>query len=144
GHVTVAGRETALLPAKETFEVTREGAVIELPGGARIELSPATRAAIHRGSEGYVLELTSGTGDFGAPGRNAPLRVETALGGVSASEGRLSLELMTTLPDHVTAQQPIEVPRLKVVVALGQVTVKRGGELTILSAGEERVFLRPT
>lgn len=144
GRVTVAGRDLSHLPENAVFEVAgREAAVIELPGGARIELAAATRAAIGRDRNQLFMKLESGGGNFQVQPDQPSLRVETRLGEVTASAGRFSLNLITALPEQVspTATVTIQLPRLVVAVAQGAVTVKRAGGLTTLSAGEEQVFL---
>jgi len=144
GRVTVAGRDVNRIPDNASFEVVgREPAVIELPGGARIEFAAATRCAIGRDKDLFVLKLESGGGDFHVEPGQPSFRVETRLGEVTTSGGRFSLDLITKLPDQVspTATESIQLPRLVVIVALGSATVRQAGISTTLSAGEERVFL---
>lgn len=143
GRVVVAGGEIAHLPEGRPFEVS-ERAVIELTDGSRIELLPATHARINRGAQGDVIELISGGGEFTASGKGPALRVETSLGVISAGEGAFSLDLMLSPPEHVTSMRPIRLPRLEVAVARGEVTVKQAGILSVLSAGEQKVFFGPT
>ena len=144
GRVTVAGRDVAEIPENAQFEVSgHDVAVIQLPGGARIELVAATRAAIRREKDQFVIELASGGGDFRVQPDQPPFRVETVLGVVSTHEGRFSLDLVTTLPAQVSATVSIQLPRLLVVVAQGSVAVEHAGVSTTLSAGEEQIFLNP-
>jgi ferric-dicitrate binding protein FerR (iron transport regulator) len=150
GRVTVAGRVLTYLPEDTAFEVAgHEAAVIELPGGARIELAAATRASIGRDKNQLVVKLESGGGEFLLQSNHVQpdqpsLRVETQLGVVTAKAGRFSLDLITTLPQQVspTAAMSIQLPRLVVAVAQGSVTVNRAGVVTTLSAGEEGVFVK--
>jgi len=144
GRVMVAGHDVNRIPLNESFEVAGRGpAIIELAGGARIELAAATRCAIGRDNQLFVLKLESGGGDFRVQSDQPSLRVETLLGEVTTSGGRFSLDLITTLPEQVssTATMSIQLPRLVVAVAQGAVTVKQAGISTTLSAGEERVFV---
>jgi len=142
GHVAVGGRKVTRIPENGAFEVTgRDAAVIELPGGARIKLAAATRVAIGREKDQFVVKLSSGGGDFDLQPGQPSFRVETELGVVKTDGGRFSLELVTTLPAHVSPTIAFPLPRLVVVVAQGSVTVKHEGMTTTLSAGEEHIFL---
>jgi ferric-dicitrate binding protein FerR (iron transport regulator) len=146
GRVAVAGRNVTQLADNAQFEVMgHEAAVIELPGGARIELVAATRATIRREANQFVVKLASGGGDFRVQPDQPSLRVETVLGVVTTvvttNEGQFSLDLVTTLPKQVSSTMPIQVPRLAVVVVQGTVTVERAGISTTLSAGQEHIFL---
>lgn len=146
GHVTIAGRDVSKIPEKGQFEVVgQEPAVIQLPGGARIELTAATRATIRREADQFVVTLASGGGDFDVQSDQPSFRLEAALGVVTTvvttAEGRFSLDLVTTLPNNVSSTVSIELPRLVVVVAQGSVTVEHSGIATTLSAGEEHVFV---
>lgn len=145
GRVTVAGRDVSQIPDNFQFEVTgHEAAVIQLPGGARIELVAATRAAFRRDRDQFVLQLESGGGDFRVEPDQPLLRVETVLGVVTvvtAEEGHFSLDLVTKLPAQVSPTISLELPRLVVAVAQGSVRVQQGDMETTLSAGEEHIFL---
>ena len=142
GRVTVAGRAVPRLREKETFEVAgKEAAVIELPGGARIELAPQTRATLRRENDRLVVQLESGRGEFHVAREQGPLLVETPLGVVSAAESRFSLELITALPGTIVPTVQIAIPSLVVAVVQGAVTVEHGDISTTLSAGQEQVFL---
>jgi ferric-dicitrate binding protein FerR (iron transport regulator) len=141
GRVTVAGRDVSQIPDNVIFDVAgRVAAVIELPGGARIELLAATRAAIRRDKEQVVVQLASGGGDFRVEPDQPSFRVETVLGVVTARDGQFSLDLVLTLPAQVSPTELFELPRLVVVVAQGSVTVQQTDIFTTLSAGQERVF----
>jgi ferric-dicitrate binding protein FerR (iron transport regulator) len=142
GRVAVADREVTRLPEKQTFEVAgKQAAVIELPGGARIELAPQTRAALRRENDRLVVQLESGRGEFHVSPAQAALRVETPLGVVTAADSRFSLELFTKLPGEFIPTIPVTVPSLVVAVVQGAVTVEHGDVSTMLSAGQEHVFL---
>ena len=144
GHMVVAGRDVTEIPENVLFEVTgHDAVVIELPGGARIELVAATRAAIGRDKDQFVVQLASGGGEFGVQPDQPSYRVETVLGVVTTDGGRFSLDLVTTLPEHVSPTASFQLPRLLVVVAQGSVTIKHAGVSTTLSAGEEHIFLKP-
>ena len=144
GRVAVAGRDVAEIPENALFEVVgQDAAVIQLPGGARIELVGATRAAIRRDANQFVVQLASGGGDFGVQPEQSSFRVETVLGVVTTHAGRFSLDLVTTLPEHVSPTVSFQLPRLVVVVAQGSVTVEHAGVSTTLSAGQEHIFVNP-
>jgi hypothetical protein len=142
GRVVVAGSEVTRIPENRTFEVVgKEPAVIELPGGARLELVKATRAAVRREEGELRVQLESGGGEFHVAAGQAPLKVETPLGVVTAAESQFSLVLLTKLPVDFSPTEPLSVPSLVVAVAQGSVTIKRGDVTTRLMAGQEQVFL---
>ena len=144
GHLTVAGRNVSQVPESGEFEVAgQDTAVIQLPGGARIELVATTRAAMRRDADQFVVELASGGGEFIVRPDQPSYRVKTELGVVTTNDGRFSLNLVTALPAHVSSTVELRLPRLVVVVALGSVTVKHAGVSTTLSAGQEQVFVNP-
>jgi ferric-dicitrate binding protein FerR (iron transport regulator) len=142
GHVTVAGRAVTEIPENALFEVVgKEAAVIQLPGRVRIELVPATRALVRRGPSRSVVQLVSGGGDFRVQRDQSPFRVETALGVVTTTGGRFSLDLAGMLPQQFSSTAPVPMPSLAVVVVQGSVTVEHGGISTTLSAGQQQVFM---
>ncbi len=142
GRVTVAGREVAALSENVLFEVVGpERAVIQLPGGARIEFTRSTRALIRRDVNQSVVRLDSGGGEFRALPHQTGFRVETLLGVVTKADGRFTLDLVTTLPEQFSPTEVIPLPRLTIVVAQGTVIFEHAGTTTTLSAGEERVFI---
>jgi hypothetical protein len=144
GRLAVAGRDITQIPENGLFDVVgQEAAVIELPRGARIELVAATRAAIRRQADQFVVELSSGGGDFRVQPDQPSLVVETELGVVTANAGQFSLDLVRTLPKHISSTVSIQLPRLVVVVAQGSVTVEHTGISTTLSAGQEHIFVKP-
>jgi hypothetical protein len=141
GSVVVAGHEITTIPEAALFEVSsREPAIIDLPGGARIELVNATQAIIRRDVSLTVLQLVSGGGKFNIPSGQNALQIETPLGKISATGGRFSAILATISSVQISMTEPIEVPQLTIAVAGGSVTVERSGVTTTLSAGDERVF----
>jgi ferric-dicitrate binding protein FerR (iron transport regulator) len=140
GQIVVAGRKVPSIPEDRTFVVDgKEPAVIELPGGARLELVGETRAAFRRENGELLLQLESGGGEFRVS--EASLHVQTPLGVVTAAESEFSLDLLTKLPEDFAPTQPVTVPSLVVTVAQGSVTVTHGDVSTTLSAGQEQVFL---
>jgi hypothetical protein len=142
GRVAVAGREVERVPADVPFEVAgKDSAVLRDARGIHIELTPATRATLRQASDGLVMQLSSGGGEFTVPHGQPGLRIETELGIVTGADCRFSLELGTTRPAPTAATQRLQGPRLIVVVAHGSVTVKREGVSTTLSAGEQQAFL---
>jgi hypothetical protein len=142
GRVTVAGREAERVPVGFPFEVAgKHGAVLEGPRGLRLELTPSTRAVLRQASDGIVVKLHSGGGEFTAPHGQPGLRIETELGIVTGAHCDFSLELGTTVPGPASATQRIQAPVLIVVVARGSITVERDGVSTTLSAGERQAFL---
>jgi ferric-dicitrate binding protein FerR (iron transport regulator) len=142
GRVAVAGRDVSQIPGNRTFEVVgNEPAVIELPGGARLNLDAKTRAAVRRDKGQLRVQLESGGGEFHVAAGQAPLEVETPLGVVTAAESQFSLDLLTKLPVAFSPTAPLAVPRLKVTVAQGAVSIKHGDVTTKLTAGQEQVFL---
>jgi ferric-dicitrate binding protein FerR (iron transport regulator) len=141
GQLAVAGRGVRELPLNRPFTIVGpDAAVIELPDGARMELAAATRATLRKDGAGFALQLESGRGVFQVAAGKADLVVETELGVVTATDGKFSLELVTK-PVDFTPTEPVSLPRLTVVVALGSVTVERDGKSTTLSADQEQVFL---
>jgi hypothetical protein len=88
--------------------------------------------------------MESGGGQFSAPSGGSALRIETVLGVIVAKDARLSLTLMTALPPGLVPTEPVRLPRLIVAVAQGSVVFERAGTSTILSTGEEYVFLNET
>ena len=66
------------------------------------------------------------------------------MGVVVAKDARLSLNLVTALPAGLVPTEPIRLPRQIVAVAQGSVVFERAGTSTILSTGEEYVFLNET
>jgi ferric-dicitrate binding protein FerR (iron transport regulator) len=141
GRIAVAGREASRILENRTFEVvSKEPAVIELPGGARLELVAKTRAALRRENGELLVQLESGGGEFHVLPGQGPLLVETTLGVVTATESQFSLDLKK-LPGDFSPTEPVTVPRLVVIVAQGSVTVTHGDVSTTLSAGQEQVFL---
>ena len=145
GRVTAHGRELADIPPHVQFEVAgQEPAVIEFPDGTRMELAAATVAGFRREPQRFVLEVASGGGRFGVPPGGPVLRVETQLGAVTTAGGRFTLDLVTTPPPGISPTIPLPLPRLAVVVADGSVTVEQAGVVTILAAGEQRVFVNST
>jgi len=142
GRIAVADREVTRFPENRTFEVVGpQAAVIELPGGARIELAAQTRAAIRREKNRLVVQLDSGRGEFRVSPAQKPLVVETPLGVVTAADCQFSLGLITKLPEAFTPTEPVTVPTLVVVVTQGSLTVEQGDVSTPLSAGQEQMFL---
>lgn len=144
GQVTVAGREVGRLPERETFDVGENGAVIEIPGGVRVELQKSTRAMIRRDAGRFVLQLASGSANFHVAHSTRPFDVETILGVLSTSEGRFSLDLVTTLPEQITPTERLRLPTLAVVVAEGSVRVTHAGIVTTLAAGDRHDFFSAT
>jgi ferric-dicitrate binding protein FerR (iron transport regulator) len=145
GRVAVGGRDVAVIPDGVEFEVQGAGsAAIALPGGARITLSNATRAAIRRDAGRTVVHLVWGGGDFEVSAGQTALRVETVLGATTSTEARFSLDLVTTPSDRLSSTEPLTPPRLTVTVAQGSVVVEYAGASTTLSAGEQRVFSNAT
>ncbi len=151
GRLTVAGRAMADLRENVLFEVVgSERALIELPGGARVELTPATRALIRRDPKQFVVRLDSGGGEFRVLPHQSGIRVETVLGVVTTAEtvlgvvttaeGQFTLDVVTTPSEQFSTTEVIPLPRLVVAVALGSVILEQAGTVTTLSAGEERVF----
>jgi hypothetical protein len=142
GRVTVAGRDVVDVPESAVFEVSgKDGVVIQFARGTRIELTPATRAALRRADGGFIMQLNSGGGEFMVPRDQRSFRIETDLGIVTGADCRFSLEIVTGLPGPAATTQRIPMPRLVVVVARGSVTVERAGVSTTLSAGEQQAFL---
>lgn len=142
GRVTIAGREVTEIPENAMFDVAgQDAAVIDLPGGARIELVTTTRATIRRDPNGLVVQLVSGGGNFHVVRNQSAIQVETAFGVVSSAGGRFSLDLAAMLPVPSSQSPTSPAPSLTVVVAKGSVTVQRGGVSTTLSAGQRQVFL---
>ncbi len=141
GRIAVSDRDVPRILENQTFEVAgKEPAMIELPGGTRIKLTKATRAAIRREDGRFLVHLESGRGEFHVSQEQPPLHVETELGVIAAAaDSEFKLELITELPIAPTA--PVVVPRLIVTVAQGSVTVMHGGTSRVVLAGEERVFL---
>jgi ferric-dicitrate binding protein FerR (iron transport regulator) len=142
GRIAVSDREVPRIPEDQIFEVVgKEAAVIELPGGARLELAAETRAAVRREKDSLMVQLESGGGEFRVAPAQGPLLVETPLGVVAAEVTRFKLELITKLPADFAPTEPVVVPRLIVSVTRGSVTVRHGDISTLVSAGEEKVFL---
>ena len=143
GRLAVAGRDVTQVPDNVLFDVVgHKAAVIELPGGARIELIASTRAAIRRDADQFVVKLSSGGGDFRVQAGQPSFRVDTELGVVTTNTGQFSLDLVTTLPKQISPTVPIQLPRLVVMVAQGSVTVEHAGISTTLAAGQEQVFVK--
>jgi hypothetical protein len=91
------------------------------------------------------VNLIAGGGDFMVIADKTGLDVETPLGTITASVSQFSLELQTSpaVPFSTTQSSSAEssrTPRLTVIVASGSVTIRHGGAITTLSAGDERVF----
>jgi ferric-dicitrate binding protein FerR (iron transport regulator) len=142
GRITVAGRAVNEIPADRTFEVAgEETAVIELPGGARIELAAAASVMFRRDGSRTVVELVSGRGEFDVPAEHPEVVVKTAVGVVTTTGGKFLVDLVTELPAQVKLTEPPPLPQLTVAVALGSVTVEHSGGKTNVSAGEVQVFL---
>jgi anti-sigma factor RsiW len=142
GRVTVAGREADRVPVDSPFEVAgKDIAVLQGPRGIRLDLTPATRAALRQAADGIVIQLKSGGAEFTVPRVQPGLRIETELGIVTGADCHFSLELVTTLPAPASATQTIQAPVLIVSVARGSVVVERNGVATTLSAGERQAFL---
>ncbi len=142
GRITAAGRLVKAIRADREFEVTgKEGAVIELPGGARIKLADAARVTLRREGNQTVVQLISGAGEFDVPADHPEVIVETTLGVVATIGGRFSVDLVTELPELFKLTKPPTLPLLIVAVAKGSVTVERAGMKTELSAGEVQEFL---
>jgi hypothetical protein len=137
GRVAVAGRDVSQILENRTFEVV-EPAVIELPGGTRLELVAATRATLRREHGELLVELESGGGEFQVA--DLSLRVKTPLGVVTAAKSEFSLDLLARLPEDISPTEPISVPRLEVAVAQGSVTIKQGDMTTTLTAGQKQIF----
>lgn len=141
GRVVIAGREVSAIPAGTIFEVAGPAAAaIQLPDGARLELAPQTRAALRRDANRLVMRLATGGGDFRITAEH-PLAVETALGTVTCTQGRFSLEFLAAFPPGISPAGAVQVPRLAIVVAEGSVSVERAGTATTISAGQQQVFL---
>lgn len=141
GGVVVSGHEVTRIVNGASFDVaSRDAAVVELPGGARLELDGLTRASFHHEAQRTVLRLANGGGKFSVPSGQIALVIETPLGTVAAAGSRFSVILMTTSPVHFTVSEPIQMPQLTIAVASGTVTIERGGVTTTLAAGDEQVF----
>jgi hypothetical protein len=139
GSVVISGHEVVTILDGAPFDIAgRESAIIDLPGGSRIKLSPATQAAIHHDDQQTVLQILSGGGLLQVPSNRAVLQVVTQLGTVSTAGSRFSLHL--SAPAQISTTEPVSVRQLAIVVHSGSVTVDRGGVMTTLSAGDERVF----
>ncbi len=141
GRIDVAGRAVQTIPEGALFEVvSREAARIELPEGSRLELANSTQAVLRRDDRRQVVKLVAGGGDFIVAANESGLNVETPLGNVATTGSRFSVILTTASPVQFSVTESIRVPQLTIVVASGSVTIERGGKLTTLSAGDERVF----
>lgn len=142
GRIVVLGRPVIRVPQGEWFEVDeRNGAVLELAGGSRIELANSTQGRFHRNAGRGVLQLLRGGGKFHlASGGQPSLWVETRLGRVSATDGRFSL-ILTGTSDVQFSTEPKTPPQLTIAVVSGTVLIERDGVVTTLSAGDERTFL---
>jgi ferric-dicitrate binding protein FerR (iron transport regulator) len=126
------------------FEVAENGAVIELPGGTRIEFAATTRASFRRDRAGPIVKLESGRGDFQVSAKQPEIHIETTYGLVTAAGARFSLDVVTGRPGPSSQPASGPFPSLTVNVAEGSVTIERGASLTKISAGQQRVFYSPT
>jgi hypothetical protein len=145
GRVRIAGQDVTSIPVSLEFEVTgREHAVIELPGGARMTLAPASRAIIRRSADRAIVVLNTGGGDFTVDAGQPAVRIETEIGTVTATNGRFSIDLVTVAAGAASTTMPQLLPNLVVAVAEGSIAFERAGWTTVLSAGERRVFTNAT
>jgi hypothetical protein len=143
GRLTQSGQEMSFVPEDSLFEVAgEEAAVIELPGGAHMELDTATRGSIRHDRDGLIVNLDSGGGKFHIPAGKSGIRVETKFGVVTTVGAQFSLTLIDGPPAHSTQAAGGAQPSMTVAVLEGMVTVERGSSITKISAGDQRVFLR--
>ncbi len=141
GRLIHAGAEVNSVPENSVFEVAGdESAVIELPGGAHIELAAATRGSIRRDRTGLIVNLGSGGEEFLIPAGASGFRIETKFGVVTTAGAKFSLTLVDAPPAHSSQAAGRALPSLTVAVVEGIVTLEQRGMSTRISAGEQRVF----
>lgn len=150
GHPVVAGAvEVNGSPATRIVDdaplrvVGDQPAVIELAGGAQLELEASTAAVIRRPDEGrgQVVELLEGGGRFRVPHRpDRPFSVQTCNGSVTALGTDFEVNLWSTQGKGDQEMSFRSMFVLVVAVATGMVQVDVPGGPRVLSAGACQVF----
>lgn len=143
GAVAIEGVPVTRVGDNRPLEVVGpEEAVIELAGGARAQLLPASRATIRSGAgqPRQVLELVEGGGRFRVPPAARGLRVDTSSGSITALGTDFEVSLWSTQGKGDQEMSFRSLFVLAVAVASGIVQVDVPGERHTLGAGTSRVF----
>ena len=152
GQVAIAAQDVAEVPINAAFEVIgNESAILELPGGGRLELKQATRATLAKDTRGLdksdgtypvVLELEAGGGIVTAPSDSLPFRIRTAFANVT-TQGRVSVNLTIGEPSHTAKPVGGGSRALHIAVLDGTAMVEQAGVVSWLQGNEHRTLFGP-
>jgi hypothetical protein len=149
GHVAMSGQEVATVSENALFAVAEFGpATFRLPGGGQLKLAAGSAAHFRRHSDRIIVQVVSGGGEFDLSQSRATVHVETVLGTISGAGSRFSVDVASASPREFSSTAVVSVPNralpnLTVSVVEGSVTVESHGVVTIVRAGETRMFPNP-
>lgn len=144
GSVEVNGSPATRIVEEAPLRVVGDRpAVIELAGGAQVELVASTAAVIRRpgGRKGQVFELLEGGGRFRVPYQTGrPFCVQTCNGSVTTLGTDFEVNLWSTQGKGDQDMSFRNMFVLMVAVATGMVQVDMPGQQQVLAAGAQKVF----
>jgi hypothetical protein len=142
GKLRADGHLVDQVPEEKWLEVADEvPAVVRLVDGSSVELTPGSKARLHgrRDNVRQAVEIGQGTGKFKVVPGGGTFRVDTTLGNIQVLGTEFSVKVE---PRRSEKRRERSRNVLSVSVTEGSVRVEADGKVSVLRAGDIRVFGR--